>query len=1024
MANEFRVKNGIVTGGDILPDADNSHDLGTSTYQFKDLHLQGNIDLGNAIITDNSIAMTTGAISFTPSTNDTITLQSATNGAFSITTVDTAGTAANVSFVVDGEFSVATSSYDDIILDAGGGDVWFKDGGTSIGALTNSSSDFVVRSVASDQDLIFKGSDGGVGITALTLDMSEAGAATFGGGIADAGTISAGTWQGTAIASAYLDSDTAHLSGTQTFSGTKTFSSTLLVAGEIQHSGDTNNSIAFGTDTQTYETGGTTRLDISDSGVMLGGSGARVTTILDEDAMGSNSATALVTQQSLVAYVASEVGSAGGGDITAVVAGVGLSGGATSGSATLTLDMSELTDMTADVNPDADEFILLDGSADRRKMMNEIDVGGFRDIITGPFGFETDQENVALGEGALDSLTQYVSGIVLDGGSNNTALGENAGTAVSTGDSNTLLGHDAGETILAGSSNTIVGADAEPSANSASNQIVIGKGAVGLADNSVVLGNTNITAWLPPDDAGVDLGSSSYQFKDGYFHGTLEADAITVNGTATAVSGGAFHDGFSDFVANEHIDHSGVTITAGTGMTGGGTIAATRTLNVIGGTGITANANDIAIDSTVATLSGSQTLTNKTIAASQVTEISNLTAVEGAQLENIGSVTISNAQWGYLGAATGAITNTDTNTQNEYATSFVDSTNDVLLRLTESGAGSGTQDIKFVAGTNITLTPSGANMTIAASGGSGGISNVVEDTSPQLGGDLDTNSQNIQFDDAHGIHDDSGNEMLIFGKTTSATSYIKLWNSIADSTSGTLFGTDVVGSDTAGGGRMTGPGIEATGSETDIGLAFKTKGLGHFIFVNDDSTSAAAPVLNLARKHSGEADDDVIGLIKFTGMDSSPAGSDVEDLRDYAKIECTMVDVTDGSVDGQMIFSTLVGDSHKDLMRVGVHEDDDNAAGVALYRGMMIDHGSSHTLTEADEAGCYVRATAAITLTLPGSPAKGEQYVVISDHAGTTTISADGSDTMNGSTDNQTITTRYEAKTFIAVSTSAWIVIG
>ncbi len=99
-------------------------------------------------------------------------------------------------------------------------------------------------------------------------------------------------------------------------------------------------------------------------------------------------------------------------------------------------------------------------------------------------------------------------------------------------------------------------------------------------------------------------------------------------------------------------------VTAGDGMTGGGTSGAV-TLNVVGGTGITANANDIAIDATVATLSGSQTLTNKTIAASQVTEISNITAAEGAQLENIGSTTISATQWGYLGAATGAITNTD-----------------------------------------------------------------------------------------------------------------------------------------------------------------------------------------------------------------------------------------------------------------------------------------------------------------------------------------------------------------------------
>jgi len=60
---------------------------------------------------------------------------------------------------------------------------------------------------------------------------------------------------------------------------------------------------------------------------------------------------------------------------------------------------------------------------------------------------------------------------------------------------------------------------------------------------------------------------------------------LTVSGTG--------HDGFSDFVANEHINHTSITLTAGAGMTGGGDISANRTFNVIGGTGITVNANDI-----------------------------------------------------------------------------------------------------------------------------------------------------------------------------------------------------------------------------------------------------------------------------------------------------------------------------------------------------------------------------------------------------------------------------------------------
>lgn len=55
------------------------------------------------------------------------------------------------------------------------------------------------------------------------------------------------------------------------------------------------------------QTNSVSRLDISDSGVRLGAANARVTTVLDEDTMSSDSATALATQQSIKAYVDTEI---------------------------------------------------------------------------------------------------------------------------------------------------------------------------------------------------------------------------------------------------------------------------------------------------------------------------------------------------------------------------------------------------------------------------------------------------------------------------------------------------------------------------------------------------------------------------------------------------------------------------------------------------------------------------------------------------------------------------------------------
>ena len=93
--------------------------------------------------------------------------------------LDLSGGSVNVSTVKTNSGDMTFDSAGDIILDADGADLIFKDGGTAIAHLTNSSSDFVIETKVQDKDFIIKGDDGGSGITALTIDMSSAGAATF-----------------------------------------------------------------------------------------------------------------------------------------------------------------------------------------------------------------------------------------------------------------------------------------------------------------------------------------------------------------------------------------------------------------------------------------------------------------------------------------------------------------------------------------------------------------------------------------------------------------------------------------------------------------------------------------------------------------------------------------------------------------------------------------------------------------------------------------------------------------------------
>ena len=123
--------------------------------------------------------------------NTTLTLPATTDTLVGRATTDTLTNKTLTTPVIaeiDSGSTITLDATTDIVLDADGGDIFLKDAGTTFGEFTNSSTDFVIKSTTSDKDIIFKGNDGGSAITALTLDMSAAGAATFNDKITAVGT--------------------------------------------------------------------------------------------------------------------------------------------------------------------------------------------------------------------------------------------------------------------------------------------------------------------------------------------------------------------------------------------------------------------------------------------------------------------------------------------------------------------------------------------------------------------------------------------------------------------------------------------------------------------------------------------------------------------------------------------------------------------------------------------------------------------------------------------------------------------
>lgn len=100
------------------------------------------------------------------------------------------------------------------------------------------------------------------------------------------------------------------------------------------------------------------------------------------------------------------------GDITGISVGTGLDGGGSSGSISITLNLNELTDMTADL-VGTDQLILLDGGTQSRKAANEINTSIFNtDIQSNAIGHAIDfSSRVTLAGGVAEGTSGIIKNL-------------------------------------------------------------------------------------------------------------------------------------------------------------------------------------------------------------------------------------------------------------------------------------------------------------------------------------------------------------------------------------------------------------------------------------------------------------------------------------------------------------------------------------------------------------------------------------------------------------------------------------
>jgi hypothetical protein len=352
-------------------------------------------------------------------------------------------------------------------------------------------------------------------------------------------------------------------------------------------------------------------------------------------------------------------------------------------------------------------------------------------------------------------------------------------------------------------------------------------------------------------------------------------------------------------------------------------------------------------------------------------------------------------------------------------------------------ATSGSQNVvfKYVTGTGTSATVANGKTVIAYAKADDGTnpnistislaSDLVDDTTPQLGGNLDTNSFMIDFDDAHGIRDENGNEQLIFETTSSAVNHIDITNAATGS----------------------GPEIGAVGDDSNINLELRPKGTGE-VQIGTGSASAtltSSGAYDLVLDTNGGTNSGTItitdgangnitatpngtGLIEIGGgtnpgtiqlnCESNSHGIKLQSPPHSASQSYTLKFPTGNvTADRFLKVDSITGSGTTAVGQLSFAE----VSGGTSWQAVK-----TSTFTAVAGEGYFVNTTSGvITMNLPAGTLGDE--VVFIDYAGTFdsntfTISANGSEKIHGSTNDLTVSTERAGNTLVYTDgTQGWL---